>query len=361
MRGIGRTVGGPGGGTWGGRSLAVLQQRLVCALALVALLGGLAAAEDASFFRIGTAGTTGTYFQIGGMLANAISNPPGSPNCQRGGTCGVPGLIAVAQATQGSVENVGLIGKEQLESALAQADVVSWAYHASGPFKGRRPIANLRAIAALYPESMHLVVLRDGPIRSVRDLKGRPVGVGEKESGTLADARLVLAAAGLGERDIMPDFSRLGEAAAKLREHKLDAFFLFGGYPVPAVAELAASVPIRLVPIEDELLAKLEKRYPYFSRATIPADAYQGLAEDTPTLGVNALWITGEAVPEPLIYAVTRSLWNDATHKLLAGGSAMSRKILRRTALDGIDIPLHPGAERYYREIGMITAPPAKD
>src|SRR6185437_6999099 len=212
-------------------------RRLTCVFALLAatLVGGaIAQADEPRFFRIGTAGTTGTYFQIGGILASAISSPPGSPNCQRGGNCGVPGLIAVAQATQGSVENVNLIGRNQLESALSQADIASWAYHGTGIYKGKPAITNLRAIAALFPESVHIVVLQDSPIKTLRDLKGKRVGLGEKESGTLADARIVLEAAGLSEREVKADYSRLSEAAAGLRDKTLDAFFLFGGYPIPA-------------------------------------------------------------------------------------------------------------------------------
>src|SRR5882762_10193588 len=130
----------------------------VCAFAValaVLVAGTVARADDPVFFRIGTANTTGTYFQVGATVASAISSPPGSPNCQRGGNCGVPGLIAVAQATQGSVENVQLIGKNQLESALAQADIASWAYSGTGIFKGKPAIGNLRAIGALFPESLH--------------------------------------------------------------------------------------------------------------------------------------------------------------------------------------------------------------
>ncbi len=258
--------------------------------------GSIARADEPRFFRIGTAGTTGTYFQIGGILASAISSPPGSPNCQRGGNCGVPGLIAVAQATQGSVENVDLIGRNQLESALSQADVASWAYHGTGVYKSKGAVGNLRAIAALFPESVHMVVVQDSPIKSLRDLKGKRVGLGEKESGTLADARIVLDAAGLAERDLKPDYSRLSDAAAGIRDNTLDAFFLVGGYPIPAIAELAAATPIRLVPIADETFDKLKKRYPFFTRTAIPANAYTGLDGETPTVGLNALWVVSADV-----------------------------------------------------------------
>jgi uncharacterized protein len=315
-------------------------------------------ADEPRFFRIGTAGTTGTYFQIGGILASAISSPPGSPNCQRGGNCGVPGLIAVAQATQGSVENVDLIGHGQLESALSQADVASWAYRGAGIFKPKGAITNLRAIGALFPESVHIVVAQNSPIKTLRDLKGKRVGLGEKESGTLADARIVLEAAGLTERDLKADYSRLGEAAAGIRDNTLDAFFLVGGYPIPAIAELAAATPIRLIPLGDDMFDKLKKRYPFFSRTLIPADAYAGLDSETPTVGLNAIWVIAANVPDQLAYEVTKSLWSEATRKFLAARHVIGRRIAPGRALDGVDIPLHPGAERYYRENFMLTDPP---
>jgi TRAP transporter TAXI family solute receptor len=344
------TIGRPGGWRHVGRVLA--------AIILTILVATLARADEPRFFRIGTAGTSGTYFQIGGILASAISSPPGSPNCQRGGNCGVPGLIAVAQATQGSVENVDLIGRRQLESALAQADIASWAYHGTGIFKNKGAITNLRAITALFTESIHLVVLKDSPIKGLRDLKGKRVGLGEKESGTLADARIVLEAAGLTERDLKPDYSRLSEAASGLSAKTLDAFFLVGGYPIPAIAELATATPIRLVPISDEGFDKLKKRYPFFTRTTIPADAYSGVDAETPTVGLNALWITAAEIPDQLVYEITKSLWSEPTRKFLASRHVMGRRIALERALDALDIPIHPGAERYYREIGLLGDPP---
>jgi uncharacterized protein len=341
------------------RWLARVRALLAAVIVGIAVAGALAAwAEEPRFFRIGTAGTTGTYFQIGGILASAISSPPGSPNCQRGGNCGVPGLIAVAQATQGSVENVDLIGRGQLESALSQADIASWAYHGVGVFKAKGAIASLRAIGALFPESVHVVVAQSSPIKTLRDLKGKRVGLGEKESGTLADARIVLEAAGLTERDLKADYSRLSEAAAGIRDNTLDAFFLVGGYPIPAIAELAAATPIRLLPLGEDMFDKLKKRYPFFSRTSIPADAYAGLDLETPTVGLNAIWVIGANVPDQLAYEITKSLWSDATRKFLAVRHVIGRRIAPERALDGVDIPLHSGAERYYRENFMLTDSP---
>ena len=311
-----------------------------------------AATDDIRYFRIGTAATTGTYFQIGGMLANAISKPPGSRDCDRGGSCGVPGLVAVAQATQGSVENVQAVGADRFESALAQSDVAFGAYTGTGLFKGKPPIKSLRTIASLFPESVHIVVRSDSPIAAIKDLKGKRVGLGEKESGTLVDARLILDAAGLAEKDIKGDYRSLSLAAAALGHDELDAFFLFGGYPVPAIAELATTTPIRLVPLGGDIADRLTRKYSFFTADTIPAGTYPGIEEPTPTLGTRALWIVSADVPDDLVYSVTKALWLEGNRKILDQGHPMGLRIRLDSALEGVVVPLHPGAERYYREAG---------
>src|SRR6516164_10351603 len=126
-----------------------------------------ASAQEARFFRIGAAATAGSFFEIGGVLASAISKPAGSLPCEQGGNCGVPGLVAVAQATHGSVENLRLVASDQIESGIAQSDVVGRAYAGTGIFAGQNPMRTLRAIASLFPESLHLVVRAEGPIQTL--------------------------------------------------------------------------------------------------------------------------------------------------------------------------------------------------
>jgi TRAP transporter TAXI family solute receptor len=320
-----------------------------------------AGADDIRFFRIGTAATTGTYFQIGGMLANAISKPPGSRDCDRGGSCGVAGLGAVAQATQGSVENVQAVGGGRLESALAQSDVALGAYAGSGLFKGKPPIKSLRAIASLFPESVHLVVRADSSIGGIKDLKGKRVGLGEKESGTLVDARLILEAGGIAEKDVKGDYRSLSLAAAALGHNELDAFFLFGGYPVPAISELASTTPTRLVPLGGEIADRLTRKYSFFSAEAIPGGTYAGIDQPTPTIVTRALWIVSADVPDDLVYSITRALWHDGNRRILDQGHPMGQKIRLETALQGVALPLHRGAERFYREVGLqIPEEPSK-
>src|SRR6266568_1854698 len=170
---------------------------LVCASFLFgALLCAAALAEEARFFRIGTAATGGSFFEIGGMVASAISSPADGPSCGRGGSCGVRGLVAVAQATPGSIENLRLVNGGQLESGFAQADLAGWAYTGVNLFAEAGPLRRLRAIASLFPEAAHLVVRAESSIRSLADLQGKRVSLGELGSGTAADATVLLAAAG---------------------------------------------------------------------------------------------------------------------------------------------------------------------
>jgi TRAP transporter TAXI family solute receptor len=322
------------------------------------LLATAASAQETRFFRIGTGGTGGTYFQIGGAIASAISSPPGAPECQRNRVCGVPGLIAVAQATQGSIENVQAMAQGRVESGLVQADIAAWAWRGSDMFKKSGRVEKLRAIAALFPESLHIVATASSGIASLKDLVGKRVSIGEIESGTLADARLVFEEAGIKEERLKAQHLRLAQAGAALKSGDLDAFFIVAGTPVPAVVDAAATVPIRLVPVPPAISEKVTQKHRYIVADEIPAGTYQGVEDGTPTVGTIALWVVTEDVAEPLVYAILKTLWQEPTQKLLESRHPIGQRIRLDTALQGIDIPLHPGAERFYREAGIPLPPP---
>ena len=197
---------------------------LVCAsLFFATSLGPVALAQEPRFFRIGTAATGGSFFEVGGLVASAISSPADGPACGRGGSCGVRGLVAVAQATPGSIENLRQINSGQIESGFAQADLAGWAYNGSNLFAEAGPLRKLRAIASMFPEAAHLVVRADSPIRSLADLAGKSVAVGEMGSGSAADAAVVFAAARFGENDVNRKYLRPGPATEQLRSGSLDA------------------------------------------------------------------------------------------------------------------------------------------
>ena len=332
-------------------------RKFVAGLALLLAMagwGGVRAADEIRYFTIGTAATSGTYFPIGALLASIISNPPGSRPCDVGGSCGVPGLIAVAQSTQGSVENVKRIGAGTLQSALSQSDVATWAYTGTGIFRKHAPIDNLRAIANLYPEDVHIVVRKDSGIGSIADLRGKRVSVGEQESGTLVEATEILKAYGIGLKNIKPSYDKPGHAADRLAAGEIDAFFQVSGSPVMAVAELAQRVPIDLLPIPQDKALEIIKSHPFLTISATLMDTYENVGL-TPTISVGAIWVVAADVDEELVYQITRSLWNESNRTVLEQGHPKGFYIQPSTAVRGLAIPLHPGAERYYREIGLIN------
>ena len=326
---------------------------IFAALALAGAGAGAGAAEDIVFFRIATGGVGGTYYPVGGLIAQAISNPPGSRPCDKGGSCGVPGLVAVAQSAHGSVSNIEAVASGAVDSGFAQSDVAYWAHTGTGIYLASGKVEGIRAIAALYPESIHLVARKGLGIRSVLDLIGLRVSLDEEGSGTLVDARLILSAFGMTETDLQAEYLKPVPAIEKIEAGELDAFFIVAGYPTKAVAELAEAAGAELVPIEGPEVDLLVEKYGFFTRETIPAGTYEGIGA-VRTLSVGAQWIVGAEADADLVYTITRALWHDSTRKFLLAGHPQGAAITPESALDGVAIPLHPGAERYYREVGMV-------
>jgi len=314
----------------------------------------VAADSAMRFFRIGTGSTGGTYYPVGGLLAAAISNPPGSHPCEQGGACGVPGLIAVAQTTEGSVDNVLRMQKGELESALCQADVAYWASVGEGKFAESGPVEGLGVIAGLFPELMHVVVRRGAGIRSMKDLVGRRVSLDTAGSGTRVEALLLLAAYGIDPRKMDVESLSSGQAAEALRKEELDAFFMVAGAPVSVIAELADQHLVDLLPIAGPEAEALTAEYAFLTPDLVVAGTYTNLPA-TQTLSVGSLWLVSLAVDAELVYAITATLWNEPTRHILDAGHPRASQIRLETALKGVSQPpLHPGAERYYREAGLL-------
>ena len=340
------------------RSACVRAHRAAWLGVLLGTLGVLgvsfgSAAQEMRFFRIGTGGVAGTYYPIGGLIADIISHPPGARPCSKGGSCGVPGLVGIAQSSNGSVANVDAISARTLESAFVQSDIAYWAYSGTGIYEGRPKIDSLRAIANLYPESLHLVARKDAGIASVEDLVGKRVSLDEPGSGTLVDARIILDAYGVSEDDLQAEYVKPSVAVAKMRDGELDAFVIVAGYPTASVVEVCATIGCELVPIDGPKADALLADYQFFAKDTIPAGTYAGVPE-TPTLSVSAQWVVGADIEDDLVYSITKALWHENARQLLDDGHPKGGVITLGTALDGIGIPLHPGAERFYREIGVL-------
>lgn len=310
---------------------------------------GSRAQQSTGFFRIGTGTTSGNYFLIGGVIASAISNPPGSRPCESGGSCGVPGLIAVAQTTQGSVENIDLLASQSLESALCQADVAYWAYSGTGMYKKKPAFENLRAVANLYQESLQIVVRADSKIDSIADLKGKRVSLGERGAGTRATATLVLETYGIKEKQLKIEQMPVTMATGRLGAGTIDALFLVGDAPIPAIANLASGTKLRFLAVDGDKAEALRRDYPFLTVDILPAGVYR----DSPhviTVGVGTYWLVTSDLDPQLVYGITKALWHPSTRKLLDEGSPVGRKIRMVTALLGLPIPLHDGAAKFYSE-----------
>ncbi len=323
-------------------------------LFLMISLSGKSFAQELKFFTIGTGGTAYTYYPVGGMIANAISKPPGSRECGKGGSCGVPNLIASAVSSRGSVDNVNAIISGLRNSGFAQSDVAYWAYTGTGTMEGKEPAKDLRTIAALFQEHIHLVALKKSNINSVKDLKGKRVSLDEPGSGTYVDAKLILESNGLSTSDVKAEALKGKAATDALRNGKVDAIFVVAGYPTGAIVELASAVDIKLVPIDGAGAKALTSKYGFFSESPIPSGTYEGV-DQVNTVAVGAQWFTSAKEDSELIYQITKALWNKESRKLMDVGHAKGKTITPDTALSGVGVPLHPGAEKFYKEAGLLN------
>ena len=341
--------------------MAVSRRSFLSAGSLLALSAALpegrALAEPVTLLRLGTGSSVGTYFPIGTIIGRIVSLPPGSRECDEEGACGVPGLIVIADSTKGSVDNVNRIADGQLDAALCQANVAYWAYNGIELFAGD-PKQSLRSVANLFPEAFHLVVSAESGIRHVGDIRGKRVSLDRVGSGTLVMAWKILEAYGLGPDDLHISHEEPGVAAEMVRTGELDAFFFVAGAPARAIAVLARQHPISLVPITGPPADALVGNSLFLAKTEIRAGTYLGVAF-TETLAVGAQLIVSADLPDDLIYAITRSLWHANARDTLDRGHPKGELIRLTSALNNLSVPLHPGAERYYREIGhaLIRGP----
>lgn len=308
---------------------------------------------EVQFFRIGTGGQSGTYFPIGDLIARTISDvPQGMMKCAAP-RCGVPGLTAVAQTSNGSVANVAALQEGAIEAALVQADVAHWAHEATALYQGKPRHDRLRFLAHLYSEAMHVVVRKDADIGKIEDLRGRPVALDEPGSGTLVHVRSLLAAHGLTETALRGVYVKPELALPQMAQGRLDAFFIVAGWPTKAVLDALASSHAHLLPLDAKRAAAVVAQNPFLSIGQIPAGAYPG-SPPVQTLMVGAHLLVRADLPDTLIDAVLTQLWSERGMTILHGGHPRGADIRFDAALTGRSIPFHPAAERFYRQRGLL-------
>ena len=311
------------------------------AAASLAALAGPAFAQGRTFFGIATGGTGGTYYPLGGMLAQLISNNAELPDTR---------LSATAETGNASVANSQLLGRGEIESAFASADILDAAYKGVGQFEDGA-IENIRAIGALYPETVQLIVRAESGITSFADLAGKSVSSGSPGSGQWQLLGDLLEAFGMTREDINEDYSSFSQSVEKIKDGNLDASLITAGLPTSSVTDLANGHDIKIISLSGPEVEALQAEQPYYASATIPAGSYKGIDEDVQTLAVRAVWATHADMSDDVIYAVTKALYENT--ETLGQVHPMGKQISLDRALESVSIPVHPGAQKYYDEQGV--------
>ncbi|WP_251494199.1 TAXI family TRAP transporter solute-binding subunit [Otoolea muris] len=296
-----------------------------------------APSADAVSLKMATGGTTGTYYAYGGVIANILNGKLGS-------------LQLNVQSTGASKANIFLIDDGEADVAIVQNDVMDYASKGTDLFEEDGAIESFSAGAALYAEVCQII--SSGDIKSVEDLKGKRVSVGDAGSGVEFNARQILNAYGISFDDIEVNNLGFGDSADALKDGKIDAFFCTAGAPTTAITELATTNSINLLGIDDEHAAALQNDYAFYTQYTIPGGTYKGVDDDVVTVAVKATLIVSDKLSEDVVYDLVKGLFDNKD--AITAGHAKGAELDPAYAVDGISVKFHPGAEKYFKEAGVL-------
>ena len=326
-------------------------RRLLCAIAVplaVALstLPSVASAQNIKrsdqYITVLTGPSSGIYFPIGGAFSTLI---------------GKLGYKASATATGATAENINALQTGQGEIAIAMSDAVIQAVEAFGAYEGKKPAANLRSLMGLWPNVCQIVTTADSGIKSFADLKGKRIGVGAPNSGVEINARMIFEAHGMTYKDVKVDYLNYGEAIDQMKNGLIDAAFVTSGLGNATIRELGVTKKIAFVPVDGEARQRLIKKYPFYIESTIPAATY-GTTSDTPTAAVMNILVADKKLPADVVYDLLKNIFSPAGLDTIHGSHATAKANIKpETALRGIvgtAVPLHDGAIRYYKEVGLM-------
>ena len=332
--------------TWGRRRRSTIMKKAmkkmimagalcVAGAALIAGCGdsGSSTGGGKQFLNIATGGTAGTYYPLGGALAELLNQ-------------NIKGMNASAQSTGASVANVNMLKDGSVDIAFIQNDIAYYAANGKEMFKDNK-VENIRGIAALYPETVQFVTTADKGIKSIADLKGKKVAVGASGSGAEANARQILGAYGLTYDDIDVQYLSFGEAADALKDGNVDVGVVVAGFPTAAIQDLAANKSAALVNIDAEHADKLMKQYPYFTKITVPKGTYPGQEEDVNTVAVKCVIVTTDKLSDDLGEQIVKAIYEHLDR--MKAAHAVGKYITKDTALEGMSIKMNAGAEKYLK------------
>ena len=320
-------------------------KRIIAILMVLAMIFSLSACGGTAdggakptTMTMGTGGTAGTYYGYGGILGSQIKTSTG--------------ITVNVVSTDGSKANILGIDAGNYQLGTVQSDVMAYGWDGSRSFEQEGALDSFRVIGGLYAEAVQLVTM-DPAIKSVADLKGKKVSIGAAGSGVYFNAVDILAAAGLSERDIQPQYQSFADSADALKDGKIDAAFIVAGAPTPAIQELCTTTSAKLVPIDGDVAKKLMESSPYYTTYKVPAKTYDGQEKEVTTVTVKATLIVSASASEDDVYNITKSIFDniDAITAAHAKGAELSIE----NATDGITVPFHAGAAKYFKEKGVTV------
>ncbi|GIU06063.1 TAXI family TRAP transporter solute-binding subunit [Shewanella morhuae] len=301
-------------------------------------LSAAAMAAAPAFINILTGGTSGVYYPIGVALSQLYDN-------------GIEGSKTSVQATKASVENLNLLQSGRGELALALGDSVAAAYQGDIDAGFKKPLDKIRVIAAAYPNYIQIVANKESGIKTLADLKGKRISVGAPKSGTELNARSIFKAAGLSYEDMgKVEFLPYAESVELIKNRQLDATLQSSGLGMAAIRDLAATMAINFVEIPEDVIAKINN--PAYQHGVIPASTYEGQTTDVSTVAIQNLLVTQSSVSDDLAYQMTKLMFEHLDR--LGNAHSAAKAISLDNATKNLPIPLHPGAERYYKEVGAL-------
>lgn len=305
----------------------------VLGVSLIAGCGG-ASSGGKKFLNIATGGTAGTYYPLGGALAELLNQ-------------NIKDMNASAQSTGASVANVNMLKDGSVDIAFIQNDIAYYAVEGKEMFKDNK-VANLRGLAALYPETIQFVTTSDKGINSIMDLKGKKVAVGASGSGAEANARQILESCGITYDDIDEQYLSFGEASDALKDGNVDVGVVVAGFPTAAIQDLAANRSAKIIPLDDAIADNLIKKYPYYTKMVIPAGTYPGQDADVNTVAVKCVIVGTDKIDDTLGGEIVRSIYEHLDR--MKAAHAVGKYITKDTALEGMSIPMNAGAEKYLKQ-----------
>lgn len=311
---------------------------MAAATALIAGCGGGDKKESSGgekkFINIATGGTSGTYYPLGGALADILNK-------------NVKGANASAQSTGASVANVNLLKEGKVDIGFIQNDISYYAVNGVEMFKDKA-VKNLKGLATLYPETIQIVTTKKTGIKTFADIKGKRVAVGAAGSGTEANARQILEAAGITYDDIKVQYLSFGEAASALKDGNVDVAFVTAGFPTAAIQDLATQHEVVLLPVDSAMADALIKKYPYYTKIKIPAKTYNNVDTDVEAVAVKCMLVVTDKMSDELGYDIVKALYSNLDRMKAAHNVA--KLITKETAKEGMSIPLNKGAEKFFNE-----------